>query len=340
MGRIDVYPDGDSDSGGDANILQQPEAPTSPAPELNDLWIDTDESAGVGLSSIIGYAESVTLSQSIAAAVTELTGLSVTVTVPAGRRLRITGHVYVQVTAGAPGSPHIAIHEGGTRLGIADQSISATTPNINLSLDGSVVVSPTAGSHTYHLRGGADTGDTALYQGGASFPAYILVEDITGTLWPAGQSIDYGMMPVVHTCRVYNSVNISIPDATETSVTFDTERHDTSSMHSLVSDTNRITFPATGVYRFHFRGNLVAGTDFVAAYAVLQASSGTNLDKDQRLPTQFLNASFHLGGDYLMAAGDWVQVRIYQDNTANVARNLLAAGNVSPELSVSWVGPG
>lgn len=43
---------------------------------------------------------------------------------------------------------------------------------------------------------------------------------------------------------------------------------------------------------------------------------------------------------YKFAVGDFVEIRALQDNTANVARNLLAQPNRSPEFWATWVGRG
>jgi len=47
---------------------------------------------------------------------------------------------------------------------------------------------------------------------------------------------------------VYNSAYISIANNTDTILTFNTENFDTSSYHSTVTNTSRLTVPATGKY--------------------------------------------------------------------------------------------
>lgn len=169
-----------------SNIFQQDTEP----PAVEDyLWVDTDESAGVGLSSIIGYAEKTT-SQAGIGAETDITGLSVNVTVPAGRRIRITGSVSFLPTV-ANQNNRLRIKEGGTVFQTID-SIQASTGQEE-RVEGSVVISPTAGSHTYKLSGQVTSGTTTVVAG-ATIPAFILVEDITGSLWPAGASIGAGMI--------------------------------------------------------------------------------------------------------------------------------------------------
>ena len=129
-------------------------------------------------SSTLGYAE-VTAAQTGISTETDLTGLSVTVTVPAGRRLKITakGRFASDATA-AEGVGRIK--EGATEL---TRWFNFSLPaNSWLMNAGSVIISPSAGSHTYKLTGQKTSGSMDLYAASTS-PAFILVEDITAVLW-------------------------------------------------------------------------------------------------------------------------------------------------------------
>lgn len=172
-----------------SNIFQQDSEP----PAVQDyIWVDTDESAGVGLSSILGYAEVTADQGGITNVETDLTDLSVNVTVPEGRRLRITGVINVRSTV-ADDEAQLRIQEDGANVQIAIQGLPRS--NGNEFITASRVLSPSAGSHTYNLAlvRGAGTG-TLTMEAAATLPAYILVEDITGSLWPAGQSIGVGQI--------------------------------------------------------------------------------------------------------------------------------------------------
>jgi hypothetical protein len=139
--------------------------------------------------STLGYTENKSLTQAVTTTA-DLTGLTATVTVPDGRRLRISAHVYAQQSGGNQRS-QLAIQEGGTQLqaGYLNHSEAA----INESIEASVIVTPSAGVHTYKLTGNADAG-TSTFGGSATNPAYILVEDITGSVWPEGSEITAGMV--------------------------------------------------------------------------------------------------------------------------------------------------
>lgn len=122
---------------------------------------------------------------------TDLTSLTVTVTIPANRVLRVTGQaVFDNVNDGAGGLNYILegwVNEDGTDIGhfgyLGLQVASATTSSAALIQSGSIIITPAAGTHTYKLvgkTGSTGTGTSAI--GGLSAsPAFILVEDIGPT---------------------------------------------------------------------------------------------------------------------------------------------------------------
>lgn len=141
--------------------------------------------------STLGYAE-VTVGQAGITAAVDLTGLSTSVTVPAGRRLRISAFIQNTRTV-VDGTSRLQIQEGATVLQTID-----IQPNIgseSVEATGSVVLTPSAGTHTYKLTLSrvTGTGTTALVATTTN-PAYILVEDITGAVWPSGSEVTVGMI--------------------------------------------------------------------------------------------------------------------------------------------------
>jgi hypothetical protein len=137
----------------------------------------TPAPANTALSSALAYAE-VIADQTSISSIVDLTNLSVTVTVPAGRRLRITGHAQIGNDATA-GMAYGQIKEGSTALGRwAFDRLEASSWTIS---NGSIIVSPSAGTHTYKLTLEKWGGAGSIYlDAQTEFPAYILVEDITG----------------------------------------------------------------------------------------------------------------------------------------------------------------
>lgn len=138
----------------------------------------------------LGYAE-VTANQAGITTEVDLTGLTVTVTVPAGRRIKITGHVgYFNDTVN--GGFLLNIKEGATVL---NRFISYETQASNgVTNHAEAVILPTAGTHTYKLTGTRAVVGTVTVEAAATIPSFILVEDITGTIYPAGTMVTAGII--------------------------------------------------------------------------------------------------------------------------------------------------
>lgn len=125
-------------------------------------------------NATLGYAEKTATNQTgIAGSVTDLTGLSVAVTVAAGRRIKITATVFLTQKTGN-GGPVLYIREGGTQL---TQVFTPANTGVTTSPVAMVVLTPSTGAHTYKLSAAASTNtlDTAY---DPTAPSFILVEDI------------------------------------------------------------------------------------------------------------------------------------------------------------------
>lgn len=130
---------------------------------------------------VLGYAE-VTANETGITALTDLTGLSVTVDVVANRRIRVTGHG--QIENAPSGTEDIAVvgfvREGSTTLGrwgsVFNHDIDTALSEI---AESSVVLTPSSGSHTYKLSLQRTIGSGAGgIRAAADNPSFILVEDI------------------------------------------------------------------------------------------------------------------------------------------------------------------
>lgn len=164
-----------SSAGGGTTITQQASAPSSPQP--GDLWIDTD---GVPLGSPVrgvlpsGYAQVTANQIGIGASDTDLTGLSVTVTVNSGERIRITGYVPTFLQSGSDGIVNLHIKEGATQL--STSAVSSYNGNYR---PGRVeaILTPAPGSHTYKLAAKTSAGTMSM-EAAATHPAFIMVEGV------------------------------------------------------------------------------------------------------------------------------------------------------------------
>lgn len=143
----------------------------SPLP--NNLEIIT--SGLVVQNGTLGYAQNIT-NQTPIISIVDLTGLSVAVMVGTGRRIRVTGHVLAGSTA-INDTISLLVRESSTELQITEFRNGAANASEGLPI--TVILTPSAGSHTYKLsmRRSSGTG-TLTMSAGASYPAFILVEDI------------------------------------------------------------------------------------------------------------------------------------------------------------------
>lgn len=141
-------------------------------------------------------------------------------------------------------------------------------------------------------------------------------------------------------CRVYHNTTQSVADITETSLVFNSDRFDPTGMHDTVSNTGRITFNDAGVYVVSFVCEFASAVDYFTIYSLCRLNGATVIAR-----------STHNRGDsgdgssmattystiYKFAAADYIETRVYQNNTANAARNVLSTGNFSPEFSAAWL---
>lgn len=125
----------------------------------------------------LGYA-SRTSDQTLITAEVDLTSLSVAVTVDTSRRVRVTADLMVTSTVA---TDHVAayIKEGSTYL--QQRQVSIGRANSGESLQMSVILTPSAGAHTYKLALArvAGTGNVSSLAA-ATYPASIYVEDLGG----------------------------------------------------------------------------------------------------------------------------------------------------------------
>lgn len=174
-----------------AGTVDQEASTATPAFLYVEDVTSTPTAASGAPSSTLAYAE-VTTGQSGITSVVDLTGLTVTITVPPGRRIAITANIETSRTV-PDGTTRLSIKEGATFLQIMDnqENIASDT----CSLNGQAIITPSAGTHTYKLtlERASGTGTVAL---GASTnsPSFILVEDITGAVHPAGSQVTAGLI--------------------------------------------------------------------------------------------------------------------------------------------------
>ena len=157
-----------------ATILRAQEGTSAAAHSPNVAWVHGPVVSDY--DSVLGYAQAVA-NQTGITSVVDLTSLSVTVTVPyAGHRVRITGSGLAQSSV-ADDIFQLSIQEGATILNLG--KVLMRPANTDVTVTCSVVIVPTAASHTYKLTGQRAAGSgTHQFSAGAIAPAFILVEDL------------------------------------------------------------------------------------------------------------------------------------------------------------------
>jgi hypothetical protein len=137
--------------------------------------------------------------------------------------------------------------------------------------------------------------------------------------------------------RVYNIGSISIPDVTWTSLTFNSERVDISAMHSTSSNTGRLTVPSGegGWYDLGGHAQFTTSAGGVARMIRIRLNGTTLLASAPGGPiSASFNAYCTVTTKYLLAAGDYVELQVFQNSGG--ALNCITAANESPEFFAEW----
>ena len=135
--------------------------------------------------------------------------------------------------------------------------------------------------------------------------------------------------------RVYNSSNISIPTATETALTFNTESFDTGEYHSLVLNPERLTAPVDGFYVI-FGGILFASNPTGYRQITIRHNAATAIKSSRIDAVQTSGSRVVVSEVYEMLAGEFVTLRAFQTSGGNL--NVLSSNNFSPVFSIWRVG--
>ena len=141
---------------------------------------------------------------------------------------------------------------------------------------------------------------------------------------------------IVPAARAFNASAIVTASATWVSLTFDSERYDTDSVHTVTGSTGRLTVPANGAGLYLIGGNIEfsgqsnPGQD----WGVRVLKNGTTVLARVYGPLSGTSAfSLNVGTVDTLNATDYVELQAY----AGKAGSVLASGNYSPEFWLQWV---
>lgn len=136
--------------------------------------------------------------------------------------------------------------------------------------------------------------------------------------------------------RAYNSGNISVAvSGTPQNLTFDSERFDTDTIHSTVTNTGRLTCNTAGKY-------VITASVAWASNSTGFRQIGIYLNNSTFLALQSADANAtaimyqSVTTVYDLSASDYVELRVLQ--TSGGPLNIVAGGNYSPEFSMHRIG--
>jgi hypothetical protein len=152
-----------------------------------------------------------------------------------------------------------------------------------------------------------------------------------------GTALEYGTVTGGYTqgCRCTNSANQSIPDNSQTPITFDTEVYDTDTIHDLVTNPSRFTCHTKGIYVCI--GGVTFAANATAARTASIAKNGSLIAVSQLISAGASpNTSPNVSGIIDLDIGDYVELWAYQHST--VALNSLALASYAPSMAIQRVG--
>jgi len=120
--------------------------------------------------------------------------------------------------------------------------------------------------------------------------------------------------PTNSTCLVYQTGGVfPIPDAANTTITFDTDEYDPDDLHSTTSNTDRITIVVPGVYVLTANGNF---TKAAGTWRIIYITVNAAIVSSQSVTGSgnVFNERLSCSTQKLLAAGDIVRMDAYQNS--------------------------
>lgn len=219
------------------------------------------------------------------------------------------------------------------------RTITGTTNEISVSNGGGVAGNPTISlPSTIALSGKTITnsGTITLPTATTTLVGRDTTDTLTNKTLSTSNTIQTGTTIKTPMARVYNNAVQSIADNTITTITFNSERFDTDSMHSTSVNTSRLTCNTAGVYMIGAHIGIASNaTGIRNVYIYL---NGTTYIAINIAPAVNGDASIYsVSTLYELAATDYVELRVYQNSTGSL--NTVQTGNYSPEFWITRVAP-
>ena len=136
-------------------------------------------------------------------------------------------------------------------------------------------------------------------------------------------------------CRVYSSVNISIPNSATTFINFDGERYDNDNIHETVTHPERLTCQHAGKYLVF--ATIRFDTNAAGLRAVRPSWNGsTQIADHSELPPAAAACRIAVATVWELAVGDYVRCGVFQDCGGYL--NVVVLTNSSPEFGIQKIG--
>lgn len=145
-----------------------------------------------------------------------------------------------------------------------------------------------------------------------------------------------GTTGTVSAC-VYHNAAQSVASGAFTTLAFNSERSDPEAFHDPATNNSRVTVPAGhgGTYLLTANVDIASGAGSLRLIRFL-LNGVTEIAVDNKAPVGGGNTTrMTLSRTYPLAAGDYVEVQVYQDSGG--ALNVSASGNYSPEFAIAKV---
>ena len=138
----------------------------------------------------------------------------------------------------------------------------------------------------------------------------------------------------VISARVHNSANISLSNNTMTTLTFDSERFDTDTIHSTSTNTGRLTTKTAGKYLIS--ATVQFATNTTGKRILRLRVNGSTLIADTAITASGDSRDATITTLWDLAADDYVELQALQDSGG--ALNVEAESNSSPEFMMARIG--
>lgn len=167
--------------------------------------------------------------------------------------------------------------------------------------------------------------------------AFNTIQDaINGALDDANVASDAGIaatkLAAVPACRVTNSADLSIPNATETALTFDTETFDNDGIHSTSANTDRLTIATPGLYLITASVSFLANATGYRQVAIKLNGSTKLVVQEAKSNGAGNEDDLSVSTVYALVATDYVTASVYQNSGGSLTLNHASA--YSPVFAV------